>query len=59
MARIPFTAGRIDGHKCPKGGFQAFIWDALPFDVEPPLERLHTAMLPRLPEAVSSELHSS
>lgn len=28
----------------------AFLLEALPFDVEPPLARLHTAMLPRLPE---------
>ncbi|MBC7631271.1 hypothetical protein [Aeromicrobium sp.] len=30
---------------------QAFILEALPFDVEPPLARLQTAMLPRLPAA--------
>jgi hypothetical protein len=28
----------------------AFLLEALPFDVEPPLARLHTAMLPRLPK---------
>ena len=28
MAKIAFTAGRVDGHKCPKGGLQAFMWDA-------------------------------
>ena len=35
---------------------QTFILEALPFDVEPPLAHLQTAMLPRLPEAASAEL---
>ena len=28
MAKINFTAGRINGHSCPAGKSQAFIWDS-------------------------------
>jgi integrase len=28
MAKVAFTAGRIDGHECPAGKTQAFLWDA-------------------------------
>ena len=28
MAKVPFTAGRITGFKCPPGKAQAFLWDA-------------------------------
>jgi integrase len=28
MAKVAFTAGRVDGHKCPAGKPQAFLWDA-------------------------------
>jgi len=28
MAKVNFTAARVDGHKCPAGKLQAFIWDS-------------------------------
>ncbi|QQC63792.1 tyrosine-type recombinase/integrase [Paraburkholderia ginsengisoli] len=28
MAKINFTAGRINGHSCPNGKAQAFLWDS-------------------------------
>lgn len=28
MAKVAFTAGRVDGHTCPAGKPQAFLWDA-------------------------------
>ncbi|WP_048985654.1 tyrosine-type recombinase/integrase [Burkholderia cenocepacia] len=28
MAKVNFTAGRIEAHKCPAGKSQAFIWDS-------------------------------
>lgn len=28
MAKVNFTAARVDGHKCPEGKSQAFIWDS-------------------------------
>lgn len=28
MAKVPFTAGRVAGFKCPEGKAQAFLWDA-------------------------------
>ena len=28
MAKIPFTAGKVAGHKCPPTKAQAFLWDA-------------------------------
>lgn len=28
MAKINFTAARVDGHRCPVGKSQAFLWDA-------------------------------
>ncbi|WP_227458862.1 tyrosine-type recombinase/integrase [Cupriavidus pauculus] len=28
MAKIKFTAARVDAHHCPKGKTQAFLWDA-------------------------------
>lgn len=38
---------------------QTFLLEALPFDVEPPLARLHTAMLPRLPEQAAASASAS
>lgn len=29
MAKINFTAARVDAHHCPKGKAQAFLWDAI------------------------------
>lgn len=29
MAKINFTAARVDAHQCPKGKVQAFLWDAV------------------------------
>ena len=28
MAKIAFTAGRVEGHECPAGKAQAFLWDS-------------------------------
>ncbi|MBF6990929.1 integrase family protein [Cupriavidus sp. IK-TO18] len=28
MAKVNFTAARVDGHKCPEGKAQAFLWDS-------------------------------
>ncbi|CAJ3127366.1 putative phage integrase [Burkholderia pseudomallei] len=28
MAKVNFTAGRVNGHSCPAGKSQAFLWDS-------------------------------
>lgn len=28
MAKVNFTAGRVNGHSCPTGKAQAFLWDS-------------------------------
>src|ERR1700682_5365075 len=28
VAKVNFTAGRVNGHSCPAGKLQAFLWDS-------------------------------